>query len=186
MVYRVMHASMFPDEFGAVFLAQVAALALVQIWRAVRQASRQELGNRPRPDHDGIHLIFTGLAIVLGFVLLIIWVSHPIILPNFAGSGSVLVPVIAFLIFVYVIFVVGIRSSHHTSGDKSNPWLRGLSLLGAAVLLLAAMVLPMFLLPHTQVPQRYQRWLALLIGAAVVVIWQFVVRRLPHGRRSVS
>jgi len=38
---------MFPDEFGAFFLAQVAALALVQIWRAGRQASRQELGNHP-------------------------------------------------------------------------------------------------------------------------------------------
>jgi hypothetical protein len=177
---------MFPDEFGAFFLAQVAALALVQIWRAGRQASRQELGNHPRPAHDGIHLVFTGLAIILGLVLLIIWISHPIILPKFAGSGGVLVPVISFLIFIYVIFVVGIRSSHHTSGDKSSSWLRGLSLFAAAALLLAAMVLPMFLLPHTHVPQRYQQLLALLIGVAVVVIWQIVVRRLQHHRSSVS
>jgi len=177
---------MFPDEFGAIFLAQVAALALVHLWRTGRQASQQELGNRPRPAHDGIHLVLAGLAIVLGLVLLIIWVSHPIVLPNFAGGGNVIVPVIAFLIFIYVILVVGIRSSHHTSGDKSNPWLSGLSLFVAAAVLLSTMVVPMFLLPHTQVPQRYQMWLALLIGVVAVVIWQFVVHWLQHRRRSAS
>jgi len=181
-----MHPSMFPGEVGAVFLAQVAAIALVHLWRAGRQASRQELGNRPPPAHDGIHLVFTGLAIVLGLVLLIIWVSHPIHLLNFAGGGSVLVPVIAFLIFVYVIFVVGISSSHHASGDKSNSWLRGLALFAAAVLLLAAMVLPSFLLPHTPVPQRYQSWLTVVIGVVVVVIWQFVVHWLQNRRSSLS
>jgi hypothetical protein len=181
-----MHPSMFPGEIGAVFLAQAVALALVQLWRAGRQASQEELGNRPRPAHDGIHLVLTGLAIVIGLVLLIILVSHPIILPNFSGGGSVLVPVIAFLIFVYVIFVVGISSSHHTSGDKSNPWLRGLTLFAAALLLLAAVVLPSFLLPHTRVPQRYQGWLTVLIGVAVVVIWQFVVRWLQPRRSSSS
>jgi len=176
-----MHPSMFPDEIGDVFLAQVAAVALVQVWRAGRQASRQELGNRPRPAHDGIYLAFTGLAIVLGLVLLIILASHPITLP-FSGGSSVLVPIIAFAIFVYVIFVVGIGSSHHTSGDKSSPWLRGFALSAAAVLLLAAMVLPSFLLPHSRVPQRYQSWLTVLFGVAAVVVWQFVVRWLQHPR----
>jgi len=175
-----MHPFMLPDEFGALFLAQVVALALVQIWRAGRQASREELGNQPRPPHDAVYLVFTGLAIVLGLVLLIIWVAHPVILPNLARSESILVPVIAFLIFIYIIFVVGISSSHHTSGDQSNPWLRGLSLFAGAVLLLAAMVLPMFLLPHTQVPERYQRWLALLIGVAAVAIWHVIAHRLQH------
>jgi sterol desaturase/sphingolipid hydroxylase (fatty acid hydroxylase superfamily) len=173
---------MLPDEFGALVLAQVAALALVQIWRAGRQASREELGNHPRPRHDAVHLIFTGLAIILGLVLLTIWVAHPVILPNLARGGNILVPVIAFLTFIYIIiiFVVGISSSRHTSGDQSNPWLSALSLFAAAVLLLAAMVLPMFLLPHTQVPERYQRWLALLIGVAAVAIWHVIAHRLQH------
>jgi hypothetical protein len=179
-----MHSPVFPDEFGVVFLAQVVALALVQLWRTGRQASRQELGNRPRPAHDGFHLIATGLALVLGLALLIIWVSHPIFLQNLAGKGDIIVPVIAFLIFAYVTLVVGIRSSHETSGDKSNPWLSGLLLCGAVGLLLAAMVLPIFLLPRTQVPRQYDWWVALLIGVAVVGMWQFVVGRVQHRRRS--
>lgn len=181
-----MHPSMFPDEFGAIFLAQVVSLALVQLWRTGRQASQQELGNRPRPAHDGIHLVLTGLAIVLGLVLLIIWVSHPVVLPNFGGSGNVIVPVVAFLIFIYVIFVVGIRSSHHVSGDKSSPWLTGLSLFVPAALLLLTMVLPDFLLPHTQVPRRYQMWLALLIGVVAVVIRHPVAHWFRHRIRSAS
>jgi hypothetical protein len=176
---------MFPGEIGEVFLAQVVALAIVQLWRAGLQVSRQELGSRPRPARDAIHLVFTGLAIVIGLVLLIILLSHPF-LPNFSGAGSVLVPGIAFLIFVYLIFVVGISSSHHTSGEKSSPWLRSLALFAAAVLLLAAMVLPSFLLPHTRVPQRYQSWLTVLIGVAVVVMWQFVVRWIQHRQSSLS
>jgi hypothetical protein len=175
-----------PDEFGAIFLAQVAALGLIRIWEAGRQASREELGNRPRPAHDGIHLIFTGLAIVSGLVLLIILVSRPIRFPYLAGSGDILVPAIAFLTFVYLIFVIGIRSSHHTSGNKSSPWLCGLYLFATAALLLAAMMLLMFLLPHTRVPQRLQGWLAWLIGVAAVVVWQLVVRRLQHRRSSAS
>lgn len=177
---------MFPDEFGFPFLAQVAALALVQLWRNGRQASQQELGYRPRPAHDGVHLVFTAFAAVLGLVLLIIWFAHPVVLPKFARSGSVLVPAISFLVFIYVILVVGISSSHHTSGDNSNPWLRGLSLFAAAALLLTAMVLPWFLLPHTQVPQRYQRWLALLIGVAAVGIWHVVAHQLQFRRSPVS
>jgi hypothetical protein len=168
---------LLPDEFGAVFLAQVTSLFIVQLWRDGRQASREELGNRPRPAHDGIYLVLTGLALVLGLVLLIIWVSHPVILPNFGGMGSVIVPVIAFLIFVYVILGVGIRSSHHTSGDQSNPWHCGLSLFVAVALLLTATVLPWFLLPYTGVTHQYQTWLALLMGLAVVVILQFVIHR---------
>src|SRR5438552_442488 len=108
-----MHPSMFPDEFGAVFLAQVTAFALVQIWRSGRKASRQELGNRPRPARDRIHLVLTGLAVVCGLVLLIIFIAHPI--ANFPGSGGFIAPVVAFLIFIYVVLIVGISSSHHTS-----------------------------------------------------------------------
>lgn len=176
-----MHPSI-PDESGAFFLAQVTALALVQIWRLGRQASRQELGNRPRPAHDGLNLVLTGLGIVLGLVLLIVLVAHPIILPNFAGRGDVLVPFIAFAVFLYVVFVVGIRSSHHTSGDKSNPWLRGFSLFASAVLLVAALALPMFLLHSAQLPRHYERWLSLFVGVALVIIWEYV----QHRRRSVS
>ena len=175
-----------PDEFGAVFLAQVATLVLLRIWEAVRQASGEELGNRPRPTHDGIHLILTGLAIVFGLVLLIILASRPIRFPYLAGSGNILVPVIAFLTFVYLVFVIGIRSSHHTSGDKSSPWLCGLHLFATATLLLAVMTLPMFLLPYTRIPQRHQGWLAWLNGVAVVAVWQCVFRRLQHHRGSAS
>jgi hypothetical protein len=172
-----------PEEFGAIFLAQVTALAILQIWRSGRQASHQELGNRPRPPHDGIHLVFTGFAIVVGLVLLIILVAHPII--SFRGD-AVIVPVIAFLIFIYVMFVVGIRSSHHTSGDKSNSWCRAVSLFAAAALLIAAMLLPMFLLAQTRVPHQFQVWLALLIGIAVVMFWHFVVHRQQSSKTSVS
>lgn len=175
-----------PDEFGLIFLAQVASLALIRIWEAGRQASREELGNRPRPAHDGTHLVFTGLATVFGLVLLIILMSRPISLPNMGRRGNVLVPLIALLAFLYLIFVVGIRSSHETSGDNSSPWLRGLSLFAAAALLLAAMALPMLLLPHTRVPRRHQGWLAWLIGVAVVIVWQFVARTLQHRRRLAS
>jgi peptidoglycan/LPS O-acetylase OafA/YrhL len=97
---------MFPDEFSAVFLAQVTAFAVVQIWRSGRQSSRQELGNSPRPAHDAIRLILTGLAVVCGLVLLIIFMAHPI--ANFAGNDGFIVPVVAFLIFIYVVLVVGI------------------------------------------------------------------------------
>jgi len=173
-----------PGEFGAIFLAQMATLVLIRIWEAGRQASQEELGNRHRPAHDGIHLIFTGLAIVFGLVLLIILVSRPIRLPYLTGSSSILVPAIAFLTFVYLILVVGIRSSHHTSGDKSSPWLSGLYLFATAALLLAAMMLPMFLLPYTRVPPQAQGWLAWFIGVAVVVVWQLAVRRLQHRRSS--
>ena len=182
-----MHPLWFlPDEFGAVFLAQVTALAIVQLWRLGRQASREELGNRPRPAHDGIHLVLTGFAVVLGLALLIIIVSSPRILPKFGGSDEFIVPFFAFVIFVYVMIVVGIRSSHQTKGDKSNPWIRGLSLLVAAAVLIAAIELPMWLLPLTQVPQHYQRWLALLIGVAAVVLWEFAIHRLRNRRHSVS
>jgi hypothetical protein len=183
-VFDLMHSSMFPDEFGAVFLAQVTAFALVQIWRYGRQASRQELGNRPRPAHDAIRLISTGLAVVCGLVLLIIFIAHPI--ANSAGSDGFIVPVVAFLIFIYVVLVVGIRSSHHTSRDKSNPWLAGLSMFAGATLLLAAMALPMFLLPHTQIPPRYQTRLALVVGVSVVVTWHFVAHWLQQRSQSVS
>jgi len=115
---------------------------------------------------------------VIGLVLPMIWLSRPAILPSVAGSGSVFLPLVAFVIFVYVVFVVGISSSRHTSGDKSNPWLSSLSLLAATGVLLAAMVLPWFLLPRTQVPLRYQTWLALLIGLAAVAIWHVVDIRL--------
>jgi hypothetical protein len=175
-----------PDEASAIFLAQLAALALVQLWKTGRRVSQQELGNHPRPAHDGIHLILTALALVVGLVLLIIWVSHPVMLEHFESSGSVIAPVVAFLIFVYVTFVIGIRSSHHASGENSNPWRSGLSLFAAAVLLLAAMALPMFLLPYSQVPHPYQIWLALLIGVAAFVGWQHFVGRPQNGRRSLS
>ena len=175
-----------PDEFGAIFLAQVATLVLIRIWEAGRQASREELGNRPRPAHDGIHLIFTGLAIVFGLVLLIILVSRPIRFPYLAESSNILVPAIAFLTFLYLVFVVGIRSSYHTSGDKSSTWLSGLYLFATAAMLLAAMTLPMFLLPYMRVPQRNQGWLAWLAGVAVVVVWQLTVRRLQHRSSSAS
>jgi hypothetical protein len=171
-----------PDEFGAIFLAQLATLALIRIWEAGRQASREELGNRPRPPHDGVHLILTGLAIVLGLVLLIILVSRPIRLPSVAGGGSILVPLVAFFTFVYLIFVIGIGSGHHAIGDKSSPWLSGLRLLATAALLVAAMMLPMFLLPHTRIPHRNQGWLACLIGVGVVVVWQLIVRRIHRSR----
>jgi hypothetical protein len=170
-----------PDEFGAVFLAQVITLAILQVWRAGRQASQEELGNRPRPSHDGIHLVLTGFGIVLGLVLLIIFVSRPVIFPNFGGSSSVIVPLIAFSIFVCIIFVIGIRSGPHASGVTSNPWISSFSLVAAAALPLAAMVLPWFFLPHTRIPQPYQKWVALLIGVAVVVIWQFVIHHLQHN-----
>lgn len=176
-----MHPSIF-DESGGFFLAQVTALALVQIWRIGSQASRQELGNRPRPAHDGLNLVLTGLAVVLGLVLLIAWVAHPIILPNFAGRGDVLVPAIAFSVFLCVVFVVGIRSSHHTSGDKSNPWLRGLSMFASAMLVVAALGLPMFLFRSPRLPQHYEKWFSLFIGVGVVVIWEYV----QYRRRSVS
>ena len=179
-----MYRSMFPDEFGAVFLAQVTAFALVQIWRSGRQASRQELGNRPRPAHDGIRLILTGLAVVCGPVLLIIFVAHPV--ARCSGSGDLIVPVGASLIFIYVVLVVGINSSHHTSGDKSNPWLAGLSMFAGATLLLAAMALPRFVLPHTRIPIRYQTWLAVIVGVTVVVTWHFVAHRLQQRNQSVT
>ena len=170
------------DESGRFFLAQVTALALVQIWRLGRQASRQELGNRPRPAHDGLNLVLTGLAVVLGLVLLIAWVAHPIILPNFAGPGDFLVPAIAFSVFVYVVFVLGIRSSHHTSGDTSSPWLRSLSMFAGAVLILAAAELPLFLHHYPQASRHYGRWLSLLVCIALVTIWECV----QYRRRSVS
>src|SRR5207248_9816692 len=179
-----MHPSMFPDEFGAVFLARVTAFALVQIWSSGRKASRQELGNRPRPARDRIHLVLTGLAVVCGLVLLIIFIVHPI--ANFPGSGGFIVPVVAFLIFIYVVLVVGISSSHHTSRDKSNSWITGLSMFTSVTLLLWAMALPMFLLPHTQIPRRYQMWLELFVGVGVVVAWQLVAHRLQQRRHSVS
>jgi hypothetical protein len=78
--------------------------------------------------------------------------------------------------------VIGIRSSHHTSGDKSSAWLSGLRLFAAGALLLAAMMLPMFLLPHTRIPHRNQGWLACLIGVGVVVVWQLIVRRIHRSR----
>jgi hypothetical protein len=130
---------------------------MLQIWRAGRQASREQLGNHPRPVHDGIHLALTGFALVFGLVLLIIWVSHPILLPSLGGNHSTFLPVIAFVVFIYVIFVVGISSSHHTSGDRSNPWVSAFSLFAAAALLCAAMELPVFLLTHTHAPQQYRR-----------------------------
>jgi glucan phosphoethanolaminetransferase (alkaline phosphatase superfamily) len=171
-----------PDESGAIFLAELAAFGLVRFWIRGRQASQEELGNRPKPPHDGVHLIFTGLGLVTGLVLLMIWLSHPTILPSFAGRSSTFLPLVAFVIFVYVVFVVGVSSSHHTSGDKSNAWLSSLSLLAATFLLLAAMVLPWFLLPHTQVPQQYQTWLALLIGLTAVVLWHVVETRWQHQK----
>jgi hypothetical protein len=176
-----MHPSIF-DESGGFFLAQVTALALVQIWRVGRQASRQELGNRIRPAHDGLNLVLTGLAVVLGLVLLIAWVAHPIILPNFAGRGDFLVPAIAFSVFVYIVFVLGIRSSHHTSGNTSSPWLRSLSMFAGAVLVLAAAELPLLLIHDHQLSRRYGRWFSLLIGITSVSIWEYV----QYRRRSVS
>lgn len=170
-----------PDESGAIFLAELAAFGFVRLWIRGRQTSQEELGNRPKPPHDGIHLILTGLGLVTSLVLLMFWLSHPAILPSFVGSSTFL-PLVAFVIFVYVVFVVGVSSSHHTSGDKSNPWLSSLPLLAAAFLLLAAMVLPWFLLPHTQVPQRYQTWLAALIGLTAVVLWNVVETRLQHRK----
>ncbi|HZZ15694.1 MAG TPA: hypothetical protein VFE08_07020, partial [Candidatus Sulfotelmatobacter sp.] len=161
-----MHPSIF-DEYGSFFLAQVTALALVQMWRLGRQASRQELGNRPRPAHDGLNLVLTGLAVVLGLVLLIAWVAHPIILPNFGGRGDFLVPAIGFSVFIYVVFVLGIRSSHHTSGDSSSPWLRSLSMFVGAVLVVAAAELPLFLPHYSQLSRHYGSWFSLLIGIAL-------------------
>jgi uncharacterized membrane protein YqjE len=176
----------FPDEFGAIFMAQVIALAILQVWRAGQQASREELGNRPRPRNDGIHLVFTALAIVLGLVLLIIWVAHPGVLQKFGGAESTVAPVAAFLIFLYVILVVGIRSSQQTSGQKSNPWIGGFTFFAAATLLLAAMVLPIFLLSETRISQKYQGWLALLIGLSVVLCWHYACNRRQYRKRFVA
>lgn len=164
-----MHPSIF-DESGGFFLAQVTALALVQIWRLGRQASRQELGNRPRPARDGLNLLLTAFAVVLGLVFLITWVAHPIILPNFTGRGDFLVPAIAFSVFIYVVFVLGIRSSHHTSGDASSPWLRSLSMFAAAVLVLAATELPLLLHHYARFSGRYGSWLSLLVGIALITM----------------
>ena len=127
------HIFVDPSVAGAIFLAQVATFALIQIWRAGRDASRGELGGRPRHRRDILHLFLTGLAVVLGLVLLIIWISHPIDLPHFGSQGNVL-PVVVFLTFIYVTLVIGINSSHRTSGDKSNPWLAALLLFTAALL----------------------------------------------------
>lgn len=174
------------DESGGFFLAQVTALALVQIWRLGREASRQELGNRPRPAHDGLNLVLTAFAVVLGLVLLIAWVAHPIILPNFAGRGDFLVPAIVFSVFVYVVFVLGIRSSHHTSGDASSPWLRSLSMFAGAVLVLATAELPLFLHHYPQFVGHYGRWLSLTISIALISIWECVRyrrRSVPSGLR---
>jgi hypothetical protein len=152
------------------------------MWRLGRQASRQELGNRPRPAHDGLNLVLTGLAVVLGLVLLIAWVAHPIILPNFGGRGDFLVPVIGFSVFLYIVFVVGIRSSHHTSGDTSSPWLRSLSMFVGAVLLLAAVELPLFLPHYHQLSRNYGSWFSLLVGIALVTASEYV----QYRKRSVS
>jgi hypothetical protein len=176
-----MHPSIF-DEYGSFFLAQVTALALVQMWRLGRQASRQELGNRPRPAHDGLNLVLTGLAVVLGLVLLIAWVAHPIILPNFGGRGDFLVPAIGFSVFLYGVFVLGIRSSHHTSGDGSRPWLRSLSMFVGAVLVLAAAELPLFLPHYSQLSRHYGGCFSLLIGIALVILWEYV----HYRKHSVS
>lgn len=162
----------------------LATVFFLQLWRAGLQASREELGNRQPPPRDGVHLVLTGLAIVLGLVLLIIWISHPILLP-FGGNDTVIVPAIAFVIFVYAIFVVGISSSQSTSGERSNPWLRSLSLFAAGSLLLAVMWLPMLLLPYTRVPPRYHWRLEVLVALVLVYIWQFLINRV-HRRHSGS
>jgi hypothetical protein len=173
-----------PEEAGALFLAQVAAFALTQIWQAGREASREELGGHPRPPRDILHLLLTGFAIVLGLVLLILWISHPIGLPHIERQGNVL-PLMAFLIFVYVILVIGITSGHRTSGEKLNPWSAALVLLMAALLLFATIMTPM-LIPNTYVPKQYQGLISLLIAVAGVMVWHFLARRLKDGARSIS
>ena len=56
---------LLPDESGTSFMAEVAAFALVLLWRAGRQASQEELGNRPKSPHGTIHLVFTRVALVI-------------------------------------------------------------------------------------------------------------------------
>lgn len=177
------HIFVDPSVAGAIFLAQVATFALIQIWRAGRDASRGELGGRPRHRRDILHLFLTGLAVVLGLVLLIIWISHPIDLPHFGSQGNVL-PVVVFLTFIYVTLVIGINSSHRTSGDKSNPWFAALLLFTAALLLVAIVMLPR-LIPSTYVPKQYQGLISLSIAIAGAVAWPFVAQRLKRRTRSV-
>ena len=173
------HISVGPPVDGAIFLAQVVSFALIQIWRA----SQEELGGRPRPRRDIFHLFLTGLVVVLGLVLLIIWISHPIGLPHIGSQRSVL-PVITFLMFIYVTLVIGITSSHRTSGVKSNPWFAALLLFTAGSLLVATVTLPM-LIPTAYVPTRYQSLISSSIAIVGAVAWPFAVQRLKGRRHPV-
>lgn len=174
--------SVDPSVVGSIFLAQVASFAVIQIWRAGRDASRAELGGRPRSRRDFLHLLLTGLAVVIGLVLLIVWISHPIELPHFGSQASVL-PLIAFLAFTYVTIVIGITSSHRTSGETSNPWLAALRLFAAALLLMATIMLPM-LIPNAYVAKQYRGLISSSIAVAGVVAWPFVAQRLKGRRPS--
>src|SRR5580765_5823455 len=167
------HIFVDPSVAGAMFLAQVASFALIHIWRAGRDASRGELGGRPRPRRDILHLFLTALAVVLGLVLLIIWISHPIDLPHF-GSQSNGLPLIVFVTFIYVTLVIGINSSNRTSAEKSNPWFAALLLFTAAMLI-----------PNTYIPKQYQGVISLSIAIAGVVAWPFVAQRFKGRSRSV-
>ena len=177
------HIFVAPSVAGAMFLAQVASFALIHIWRAGRDASRGELGGRPRPRRDILHLFLTALAVVLGLVLLIIWISHPIDLPHF-GSQSNGLPLIVFVTFIYVTLVIGINSSNRTRAEKSNPWFAALLLFTAALLIMAIIMLPM-LIPNTYIPKQYQGVISLSIAIAGVVAWPFVAQRFKGRSRSV-
>lgn len=176
--------SVDPSVVGAIFLAQVASFALIQIWRAGRDASRAELGGRPRPRRDILHLALAGLAVVVGLVLLIIWISHPIELPHFGSQANVL-PFAAFLTFIYVTLVIGITSSHRTSGEKSNSWFAALRLFVAALLLVATIMVPM-LIPNTYLAKQYRGLISVSIGVVGVVAWPFVSQRIKGRRPSVQ
>jgi cytochrome bd-type quinol oxidase subunit 2 len=138
------------------------------------------LGDRPRPRRDIVHLFLTGLAVVLGLVLLILWISHPIDLPHFGSQGNSL-PLTVFLTFIYVTLVIGINSSRRTSGAKSNPWFAAVLLFTAALLLVAIIMLPM-LIPLSK---QYRGLISLSIAIAGVVAWPFVAQRLKGRSRSV-
>ncbi len=176
------HIFVDPSVAGSLFLAQVASIALIQIWRAGRDASREELGGRPRPRRDMLHLFLTGLAVVVGLVLLIIWISYPTDLPHFESQGRVLL-LIVFLVFIYVTLVIGISSSHRTSGDTSNPWFAALLLFTAALLLVSTIMLPT-LIPNSYVPKQHQGLISLSIAIVGMVAWPFVVQRLKRRGRS--
>lgn len=159
---------------------------LLEIWRSARLVSRQELGNRPRPSRDFLHLAVAAITLVVGLVLLIVWMSRPMGAPEFLGNDTFLVTLVAFAIFVYFIFAIGMRSSHHTSGDKSNPWLSALSLLAGAVLLITVMMAPVVLLPYTTVPDQYHRLISALFGGILILAWNLTAHRLERRRRASS